>query len=81
MMSRPQDGAMLALQTCQEAVCVARESALSAATGLAGARRTRAEQLAEKLADAICYVERLSFVCLCDAASAAHEARVTGEGA
>jgi hypothetical protein len=73
-----QEGAMLALQACRDAIHGARESARLASAGLAGSRKTRAEDLAEKLADAICYCERLTFVCLADAASAAHEARVAG---
>jgi hypothetical protein len=63
-----QEGAMLALQACRDAIHGARESARLASAGLAGSRKTRAEDLAE----------RLTFVCLADAASAAHEARVAG---
>ena len=73
-----QEYALAALEVCRHAVIAARESAKLASTGPAGARKARAKELAEKLADCIAFVERLSFVCIADAASAAHEARVAG---
>ncbi|OBF09577.1 hypothetical protein [Mycobacterium sp. 852002-10029_SCH5224772] len=50
------------LRECRSALTTARESALSAQTGLAGVRKARAAELAEKIADAIAFADRLFFV-------------------
>jgi hypothetical protein len=50
------------LRECRAALSTARESALSAQTDLAGVRKARAAELAEKIADAIAFVDRLCFV-------------------
>lgn len=54
------------LRECRTALATARESALSAQTGLAGVRKARAGELAEKIADAIAFADRLCFVVQCD---------------
>lgn len=54
------------LRDCRTALTTARESALSAQAGLAGVRKARAAELAEKIADAIAFVDRLCFVIQCD---------------
>ncbi|OBC00215.1 hypothetical protein A5782_21655 [Mycobacterium sp. 852002-40037_SCH5390672] len=51
------------LRECRRHLTSARESALSAESNLdAGARRARAHELGEKLADCIAYTERLAFI-------------------
>lgn len=54
------------LGECRTALTTARESALSAQTGLAGVRKARAAELAEKIADAIAFADRRCFVVRCD---------------
>ncbi|TAM72952.1 MAG: hypothetical protein EPN51_01145 [Mycobacterium sp.] len=54
------------LRECRTALTTARESALSAQTDLAGVRTARAAELAEKIADAMAFVDRLCFVVQCD---------------
>ena len=54
------------LRECRTALTAARESALFAQSGLAGVRKARAAELAEKIADAIAFVDRLCFVIQCD---------------
>jgi hypothetical protein len=60
--------ALAALQSCRSALLTARLDALTAATRLAGVRRTRAKQFADMLADAVAHAER----------EAATESRRTG---
>jgi hypothetical protein len=55
------------LQTCWQLTHLARDMALKAARGLAGARHSRTMELADKLADAQAFAQRLEFVCLGDA--------------
>ncbi|OBH41683.1 hypothetical protein A5684_11635 [Mycobacterium intracellulare] len=54
------------LRECRTALTTARESALAAQAGLAGVRKARAAELAEKIADAIAFADRLCFVVQCD---------------
>lgn len=55
--------ALDSLRECRRHLTSARESALSAETNLtAGARRARAHELAEKIADCSAYADRLAFV-------------------
>jgi hypothetical protein len=49
------------LLTCQSDLKLARVATLVAADNLAGARKARADELADKLADAIAFAERLAF--------------------
>jgi len=58
----------------------ARENAKDAGSSLAGARRARAEELCELIADAVAFTERLSFTTATDAASDAHQQRILREG-
>jgi len=55
-----------ALLECRSALTTARASALQAETDLVGARARRANELAEKIADAIAHCERLAFFVLGD---------------
>ena len=59
------------LRACHIDLQAAREAALTAATGLAGARATRAEQLANLLADALAFAQRLAFVVEAESAASA----------
>ncbi|MCA2245343.1 MULTISPECIES: hypothetical protein [Mycobacterium] len=58
---------LAALRDCRTALAAARQSILSAATGLSGVRQARATQLAERLADDISFADRLWFVVQGDA--------------
>ncbi len=51
-----------ALRECRTALTTARESVLSAETGLTGACQVRAVRLAERLADDMVFADRLWFV-------------------
>jgi hypothetical protein len=48
-----------ALQSCRSVLLTARLDPLTAATRLAGARRTRAKQFADMLADAVAHIAGL----------------------
>lgn len=50
------------LQTCRADLVAAHGDALDAVALLAGARATRAVELADKIADAIAHCERLAFI-------------------
>ena len=54
--------ALSALQECRSNIVEARSDATAAAELLADARKARAAELAELLADALAFVERLSFI-------------------
>jgi hypothetical protein len=55
--------ALGALRACRHQIIGARREAdLAINAGLAGARHTRAVELADKLADCQCFVERLAFL-------------------
>ncbi|MBS4730072.1 hypothetical protein MSM1_17590 [Mycobacterium sp. SM1] len=54
--------ALECLHACRDALAEARLHALGAQAYLGGARATRAAELAERIADAITYAERLKFV-------------------
>jgi hypothetical protein len=53
---------LTALRFCRSSLVTARMDAASAAARLSGARAARAEQLSERLADALVCCERLMFV-------------------
>ena len=53
--------ALSALRECRSALMLARLRAKEAETVLPGARARRADELAEKIADAIAHCERLAF--------------------
>jgi hypothetical protein len=50
------------LTTCRNCLCDTRDAALDTVPELYGARADRADDLAERIADAIAYVERLCVV-------------------
>lgn len=54
------------LQSCRDHLSEAHADALCAADRLTGARAARAIELAEKIADCLCFTERLIFVCTAD---------------
>lgn len=63
----PDDALALdALERCRMNLRAAHIDAVTAAARLIGARHLRADELAEKLADALAHVERLSFIVLGD---------------
>ena len=53
---------LAALRFCRSDLAAARVDATVAAARLYGARAARADELAEKLADAIAFCERLAFI-------------------
>jgi hypothetical protein len=57
---------LIALRACQDGLRSAALSATLAAAHLAGARKTRAIELSELVADAIMFCERLSTIALGD---------------
>ena len=67
------DPAVGALLACRADLICARHLAGNAAAGLDGARAARARQLAEMIAEAQTFCERLAFVVEADAHSCAHE--------
>ncbi|HME14145.1 MAG TPA: hypothetical protein VKG83_01680 [Mycobacterium sp.] len=58
--------ALAALRGTQAQLRAAYADANTAASHLAGARATRAAEMAEKLADCIAFSERLLFICVAD---------------
>jgi hypothetical protein len=62
MNTSPDVDALGSLRECRAALLTARQWAESAQTHLAGVRQGRAAELAEKLADDIAFVDRLSFL-------------------
>lgn len=57
---------LTALTECRTALNTARQAVLSSEASLTGARRTRATELAEMIADAIAFADRLRFVVVGD---------------
>ncbi|HEY4042152.1 MAG TPA: hypothetical protein VGM32_09970 [Rhodopila sp.] len=72
--------AMAALRGCQAQLQAAYLDVQTAAPHLAGARRTRAGELADRIAGCIAFAERLVFVVAADRQSDLHEARLEAQG-
>jgi hypothetical protein len=62
----PISPALIALQSVRICLIWARVDAQAAAANLTGARAARAVELVERLADDLCWVERLSFIVTAD---------------
>jgi hypothetical protein len=74
------NAAMSALRGCRAQLQAARLDVQTAAPHLAGGRRTRAAELADRIADCIAFAERLVFVVAADRQSDLHEARSEAQG-
>lgn len=74
------NAAMAALSGCRAQLRAAHRDVHTAAPHLAGGRRARAAELADKIADCIAFAERLAFVVAADRQSDLHEARSAAQG-